>query len=122
LRKIIWFFFQKPIITATPIINHLRIPKEVKRARRIKRAPVGHFATKSGLFPGSLSVPLLPPLALALRARRERPTTCRIVRKPARPAPPPSTGLGAHPSLPHTMSAPSRRWAAFLGCPTFFRV
>ena len=25
LRKIIWFFFQKPIITATPIINHLRI-------------------------------------------------------------------------------------------------
>jgi len=45
--------------------------------------------------------PLLPPLALALIARRERPITCRIVQKPARPPAPPSTGLGAHPSLHH---------------------
>jgi len=32
---------------------------------------MGHFATKSGSFWFFLSVPLLPPLALALRARRD---------------------------------------------------
>ena len=54
-----------------------------------------------------------PPATLALYARRERPITCRIVRKPARPAAPPSTGLGAHPSLLHV------RAITAMGC--FFR-